>query len=82
MMLFHGLRKRFGDKIFFASLQEFIRQNSFRKASWHDIQRAFEKVTGENLYAYFTHWLTRKDIAQLRVVLEGLADVSVRIIGS
>jgi uncharacterized iron-regulated protein len=67
VMLFHGLRKRFGDKIFFAALREFIQQNRFRKASWHDIQRAFEKVTGEKLYAYFTPWLTRKDIPQLRV---------------
>jgi uncharacterized iron-regulated protein len=67
MMLFHGLRNRFGDEIFFAALREFIHQNSFRKASWHDIQRAFEKVTGQKLYVYFTRGLTRKDIPQLSV---------------
>ncbi len=66
-MLFHELRKRHGDKAFFAALREFIRANSFREASWHDIQRAFEKVTGEKLYAYFGQWLNRKDIPQLRV---------------
>jgi len=66
-MLFHGLRKRFDDKAFFNALREFIRQNSFRKSSWHDIQRAFEKVTGETLYAEFAHWLTRKDIPRINV---------------
>jgi len=66
-MFFHMLRKRYGDKSFFAALQEFIRQNRFRNASWHDIQRAFEKVTGEELYTYFGDWLTRKNIPRLSV---------------
>jgi len=66
-MLFHGLRKRYGDKTFFAALREFIQQNGFREASWHDIQRAFEKVTGEKLYSYFGHRLHRKDIPHLNV---------------
>jgi len=66
-MLFHGLRKRYGDKTFFAALRDFIQQNTFRQASWHDIQGSFEKVTGESLYADFRHWLNRKDIPQLSV---------------
>ena len=66
-MLFHGLRKRYGDKTFFAALREFIQQNSFREASWHDIQRAFEKMTGQKLYAYFGHRLNRSDIPHLNV---------------
>ena len=66
-MLFHGLKKRYGDKTFFASIREFIKKNCFREASWHDIQRAFEKITGENLYAYFDHWLNRKDIPRFSV---------------
>jgi len=66
-MLFHDLRKRYGDKSFFAALREFIRRNRFRAASWHDIQRSFEKVTGEKLYAYFGQWLSRKDIPQIGV---------------
>jgi uncharacterized iron-regulated protein len=66
-MFFHMLRERYGDRSFFAALQEFIRQNRFRNASWHDIQRAFEKVTGEELYTYFGDWLTRKNIPRLSV---------------
>jgi len=66
-MLFHDLLKRYGDKLFFTALREFIRQSMFRAASWHDIQRSFEKVTGEKLYAYFGQWLSRKDIPQIGV---------------
>jgi aminopeptidase N len=66
-MFFHMLRKRYGDRSFFSALQEFIRQNRFRNASWHDIQRAFEKVTEKELYTYFGDWLTRKDIPRLSV---------------
>jgi uncharacterized iron-regulated protein len=71
-MLFHKLRKRYGDKYFFAAIRDFIQQNSFRAASWHDIQRAFEKVTGEKLYAEFDQWLNHKDIPQLGVEDEEL----------
>lgn len=66
-MIFHMLRKRYGDESFFDALREFIDQNRFRNASWHDIQRAFEKVTGEELYNYFGDWLTRKTIPDMGV---------------
>ncbi|MBE9529981.1 MAG: hypothetical protein IMF00_01805, partial [Proteobacteria bacterium] len=52
-MFFHGLRELYGEDSFFAAIREFIHENSFRKASWHDIQRAFEKVTGKKLNTYF-----------------------------
>jgi len=64
-MIFHQLRKRVGDKTFFAALREFLTANSFRAASWRDIQHAFEKVSGQNLTAYFAQWLERKDIPHM-----------------
>lgn len=66
-MVFHMLRKRYGDEMFFNALRTFVQRNLFREASWHDIQRAFEKVTGEELYTYFRDWLTRKNIPGLEV---------------
>jgi uncharacterized iron-regulated protein len=66
-MLFHGLRRRFGDKSFFTALREFLQKNSFRAASWNDIQLSFEKATGEKLHAYFEQWLSRKDIPIISV---------------
>ena len=66
-MIFHDLRKRFGDRYFFAALQEFIHGKRFAKASWSDIQTSFEKVTGRNLSAYFDRWLSGTDIPDIRV---------------
>ena len=66
-MVFHGLREIYGDELFFAAMRDFIYDNSFRKASWHDIQRSFEKITGKKLNPYFEYWLGRKDIPRLEV---------------
>ena len=73
-MIFHMLRQQYGDKMFFEALREFINQNAFNIASWHDIQQAFEKATGENLDLYFAQWLDRKDIPDLEV-----QDVKLRV---
>ena len=66
-MVFHGLREIYGDELFFAAMRDFIYDNSFRKASWHDIQQSFEKTTGKKLNPYFEYWLGRKDIPRLEV---------------
>jgi aminopeptidase N len=66
-MFFHGLRELYGDDSFFAAIRAFINENSFRKASWNDIQRAFDKVTGKKLKPYFGYWLSRKGIPRLEV---------------
>lgn len=61
-MMFHWLKKRYGERVFLTALNDFIVQNRFRRASWHDVQRAFEKAAGETLYKEFGWWLTEKDI--------------------
>jgi len=66
-MLFHGLHRIYGDEIFYAALKEFIRHNFFRRASWLDIQHAFERATGEKLYTYFGDWLTRENIPRIDI---------------
>jgi len=66
-MFFHELRELYGDDSFFAAIRAFIYENSFRKASWNDIQYAFEKVTGKKLKPYFEYWLSRKGIPRLEV---------------
>lgn len=66
-MVFHELREIYGNELFFAAIREFLHDNSFREASWNDIQRAFEKITGKKLESYFGYWLGRKDIPRLEV---------------
>ena len=75
-MIFHQLRQRYGDDKFFAALRAFIEDNRFRRASWHDVQRAFESMDGETLYAYFEHWLTRTDVPEIRVAKPGGLEVA------
>jgi len=41
MMLFHMLRRGYGDEAFLMSLRRFYEKNRFRKASWGDLAAAF-----------------------------------------
>jgi len=62
-MIFHRLRKLYGDETFFTVLRDFIKKSSFNISSWHDIQLAFEKAIGTNLSGFFSQWVKhRKDI--------------------
>ncbi|MCP3951985.1 MAG: M1 family metallopeptidase, partial [Desulfobacterales bacterium] len=71
-MIFHMLRQRFGDDLFFDSLRTLIRDNTFRQAGWPDIRRAFEQTTGENLEGFFGQWLNRRDVPDLKIENPGL----------
>lgn len=66
-MIFHMLKQKYGDKLFFTALQDFIKSYSFRQASWDHLQAIFEKHTGHYLDRYFAQWLDRQDIPHLTV---------------
>ena len=70
-MIFHMLRRQFGDERFFESLRALIREQSFRTAAWPDIQHAFEETTGADLDAFFEQWLNRRDLPTLEVANVG-----------
>lgn len=67
-MVYHMLRKRFGDKVFYDTIRYFVKEHSFRVASWEDIEKAFEIKTGENLSAYFKQWVYDTGIADINIV--------------
>jgi aminopeptidase N len=67
-MFYHGLRKRFGDDIFFNALKDFIQTNGQQAAAWRDIRKSFESAAKENLEAYFDARLNRPDVPALEVV--------------
>ncbi len=58
-MVFHMLRRLLGDDLFYSGLREFFKNNAFKRASWIDIKRAFERVSGRGLGWFFTQWLER-----------------------
>ncbi len=59
LMLFHMLRRELGDDIFSKGLRAFYKQFSFKTASFDDLQKVFEKTTGQSLASYFKQWTQR-----------------------
>jgi hypothetical protein len=69
-MVFHMLRRQFGDERFFAAMRRFVAGNLFRVASWTDVRRAFEQATATDLGWFFVQWVD--GVATPELGLEGL----------
>lgn len=67
LMLFHMLRLRLGDDAFVRALRHFHKTYQFRAASYSDIRRAFEAVSGADLSAEFAQWVERIGAPRLQV---------------
>ncbi len=72
MMLFHMLRGRHGDEVFFQAIRDFYQNYLHQAANWSDLRRAMEKATGRNLEAEFSQWIDRVGAPELAV--EGRLD--------
>lgn len=68
LMLFHMLRRELGDATFAKGLQDFYREQKFKIASFDDLQKSFERVSGKNLGKEFDQWLTRTGAPKLKLV--------------
>ena len=85
-MFFHMLKNLVGEDIFNSALREFVAEKKFSGASWKDIEKAFEKVSGQDFKWFFSQWLTRDEIPSFEVkdlrviVLKGIPTVSFDII--
>lgn len=66
-MIFHMLRKTYGDEAFYGTIRRFVQEHSFRVASWDDLRKAFEAATGQNLTVYFQQWVYEAGIADLDI---------------
>ncbi|OKY74683.1 MAG: hypothetical protein BM485_12655 [Desulfobulbaceae bacterium DB1] len=66
-MIFHMLRQRLGDDIFFAALRNFYEEKKFQRASWDDLRRHFAQASGKDLTVFFDQWLNRPDVPGLSV---------------
>ena len=67
LMMFHMLRRQVGDETFVKAFQRFYRENKFRRASFHDIQKAFEAVSGQSFVDFFNQWTQRTGAPQLNI---------------
>ncbi len=72
LMFFHMLRMELGDDVFRKGLREFYQDYKFRFASFDDIRRTFESVSGKDLRQDFEQWVTRSGAPQLKVGKSGV----------
>ncbi len=77
LMVFHMLRQKVGDENFVKAMQSFNRANKFKKASFKNIQTAFEDVTNEKLNWFFDQWINRTGAPELK-----LKDVNINKLGN
>ncbi len=64
-MMFHMLRRDFGDEDFFNALKDFINDNRYRQTSWQELRSSFQKYFDGNLHGFFTEWLDRTGLPHL-----------------
>jgi aminopeptidase N len=76
-MVFNMLREKVGDAQFVKALQAFYRDNRFREASFDDIRKSFEAVSGLDLRSYFDQWI--KDVGTPELKLDQAAGHGERI---
>jgi aminopeptidase N len=66
-MVFNMLREKVGDAQFIRALQAFYRDNRFREASFDDIRKSFEAVSGLDLRGYFEQWIKVAGTPELKL---------------
>lgn len=66
-MMWNMLREKVGDARFTTALQAFYRDNRFREASFDDIRKSFETVSGLDLRAFFDQWVNQVGTPELRL---------------
>jgi len=67
LMLYHMLRRELGDKIFIEGLRRFYSDNRFKQASYADLRKAFEAVSGHSLHSFFKQWTQRTGAPKLEL---------------
>ena len=68
LMFFQMLKRMVGEERFYEATKYFIEQNRFRRASWEDIQGAFEKFSRKNLDWFFRQWIDGKGLPDIHLV--------------
>jgi hypothetical protein len=66
-MVWNMLREKIGDAQFIKALQEFYRDNRFRVASFDDIRKSFEAVSGADLRPFFDQWIKNVGTPSLKL---------------
>lgn len=65
----HMLRRKIGDKQFWAGIRQYFKDYNGRNASTDDFRKEMEKASGQDLKGFFTQWLYTAAIPELQVNL-------------
>jgi aminopeptidase N len=68
LILFHMLRRQIGDQLFKKSLQHFYKENKYKRATFEDVRKSVETVTGKDFKDFFQQWVTRTGAPEIRLV--------------
>ena len=64
-MIFHMLRRRLGEEVFWGSLRDIYREYLFKPVAWHQIRESFERRTAADLKDFFAQWIDRDGAPRL-----------------
>jgi len=67
LMMWHMLRRQLGDDDFKKTFALFNENFKFKVASFDDIRRSAEEVSGMDLESFFTQWLTRTGAPEISI---------------
>jgi len=67
LMFFHMLRVGLGDKVFIQGIQDFYQKNRFAFATFTELRKSFENISGKDLKAEFDQWITRPGAPEIRI---------------
>jgi len=72
MMLYHMLRRDYGDRAFWNRLAIFYNRFLFQLASWADLLAVFEEGTSRDLGEFYEQWIARTGAPVLRLAAADL----------
>lgn len=64
-MVFHMLRMELGADAFYDGVRRFYADNQNRRATWDDLQTAFESSAARDLNWFFDQWITRANLPEV-----------------
>jgi aminopeptidase N len=66
-LVLHMLRRRLGDAAFFAGIRVYLEEHAHGLVETVDLQRAFERASGDSLERFFDQWVFRPGHPELKV---------------
>ncbi|NLI10383.1 MAG: M28 family peptidase [Elusimicrobia bacterium] len=65
MMFYHMLRNKIGGEKFIKALKDFYSSNLFKKTSFEDLRKSFEKTSKSDLKTFFDQWINKPGALEL-----------------